>query len=70
MGSCGSIRIALGIIRGLQVKFSIDQILIGPSVKILSELSKKTFQRALKGTEFENLTDRIHTSTIPLRPSK
>lgn len=54
----------------LQIKLAdvVDSILLGPSMD--SQLARHSFLRAIKGTDFEKLSDKVYASTIPLRPSK
>ena len=53
-----------------EIKLDIDHILLGPSTRYVSNLAHDAFRRALKGTQFQHLQNKVYASTIPLRPSK
>jgi len=46
----------------------VNSVILGPSIS--SPLAKASFLRALNGSDFHKLTDKVHSSSIPLRPSR
>ena len=65
-----NLQIDSGAIVSAKIDFNkiIDSIILGPSIS--SPLAKASFLRALKGSDFDYLSNKVHSSTIPLRPSK